>query len=161
MVAFGDERTIEQDPGFALRIMVDIALMALSPAVNAPTTAVQVLDHLEETLRTIGRAELERQSRRCDENGRLRVVIPTPGWDQYLALGVAEIRLYGGSAIQVVRRLRALLQTLRSTVRPEYRAAVEAELARLDRTVVEKFADSVDVNQANAADRQGIGGPQA
>jgi hypothetical protein len=60
-----------------------------------------------------------------------------------------------------VRRLRALLQTLRSTVRPEYRAAVEAELARLDRTVVEKFADSVDVNQANAADRQGIGGPQA
>jgi uncharacterized membrane protein len=58
MIALGDERTIGQDPAFAIRIMVDIALMALSPAVNAPTTATQVLGHLGETLRTIGAAEL-------------------------------------------------------------------------------------------------------
>jgi uncharacterized membrane protein len=45
-IALGIERTIEQDPAFAIRIIVDIANLALSPAVNDPTTAVQVLDHL-------------------------------------------------------------------------------------------------------------------
>ena len=54
MVALGDERTIEQDPSFAIRILVDVANLALSPAVNDPTTAVQVLDYLGETLRLIG-----------------------------------------------------------------------------------------------------------
>ena len=49
MIALGDERTIEQDPAFALRIMVDIAIRALSPAVNDPTTAVQVLNQLGDT----------------------------------------------------------------------------------------------------------------
>ena len=60
MIALGDERTIQQDPAFAIRIMVDIALMALSPAVNAPTTATQVLGHLGETLRMIGATDLGR-----------------------------------------------------------------------------------------------------
>ena len=46
----GVERTIDQDPAFALRILVDVAIRALSPAVNDPTTAVQVIDHLEDTL---------------------------------------------------------------------------------------------------------------
>ncbi|MCX4853606.1 DUF2254 domain-containing protein [Streptomyces canus] len=43
LIALGAERTIEQDPVFALRILVDIAIRALSPAFNDPTTAVQVL----------------------------------------------------------------------------------------------------------------------
>ena len=60
MIALGDERTIQQDPAFAIRIMVDIALMALSPAVNAPTTATQVVGHLGETLRRIGATDLGR-----------------------------------------------------------------------------------------------------
>ncbi len=58
MVALGVERTIEQDPAFAVRIMVDIAVRALSPAVNDPTTAVQVLDHLEDLLRQVGQTDL-------------------------------------------------------------------------------------------------------
>ena len=48
MIALGDERTFDQDPAFAIRMMVDIANRALSPAVNDPTTAVQVLDHIRE-----------------------------------------------------------------------------------------------------------------
>src|SRR5262249_38361542 len=43
-VAVGQERTLEQDPTFAFRIMVDIASKALSPAINDPTTAVLALD---------------------------------------------------------------------------------------------------------------------
>ena len=60
MIALSDEQTIQQDPAFAIRIMVDIALMALSPAVNAPTTATQVSGHLGETLRMFGATDLGR-----------------------------------------------------------------------------------------------------
>ena len=60
MVALGDERTVEQDPSFAIRIMVDVAIKALSPAVNDPTTAVQVIDHLGDVLRVIGGIDLSR-----------------------------------------------------------------------------------------------------
>ena len=159
--ALGVERTIEQDPAFALRIMVDIATMALSPAVNAPTTAVQVLDHLEDFMRWIGGRDLDARSERRDEEGRPRLIMPSQDWDELLALAVTEIRLYGGSAIQVVRRLRAMLEGLQEAVRPEYRAAVEAELARLDATVAGRFAESPDLDRARSADRQGIGGPSA
>jgi uncharacterized membrane protein len=160
-VALGVERTIEQDPAFALRIMVDIAAMALSPAVNAPTTAVQVLDHLEDLMRWIGARELPAQAEHRDREGQPRLLVPSQSWDELLALAVTEIRLYGGSAIQVVRRLRAMLEGLQDAVRPEYRAAVEAELARLDATVVRRFAESPDLDRARSADRQGIGGPRA
>ena len=54
MIVLGVERTIEQDPAFAVRIMVDIAIKALSPAVNDPTTAVQVINHLGDLLHRIG-----------------------------------------------------------------------------------------------------------
>ena len=47
LVHLADERTIELDPAFAVRIVVDTAIRALSPAVNDPTTAVQGLDVLE------------------------------------------------------------------------------------------------------------------
>ena len=73
MIALGDERTFDQDPAFALRIMVDIANQALSPAVNDPTTAVQVLDHIGEVLGLIGRTDLEvrtRTGRRRPAGGR-------------------------------------------------------------------------------------------
>jgi uncharacterized membrane protein len=60
MIVLGDERTIEQDPAFAIRIIVDIADKALSPAINDPTTAVQALDHLSDVLRLIGTTNLAR-----------------------------------------------------------------------------------------------------
>jgi uncharacterized membrane protein len=159
--ALGVERTIEQDPAFALRIMVDIALMALSPAVNAPTTATQVLDHLEDFLRWIGRMNPHAPAEHRSDEGRLRLVVPTQDWEEFLALAVTEIRLYGASAVQVVRRLRAMLEELHESVRPEHRPAVAAELARLDATVAQRFAGSPDLDRARSADRQGLGGPAA
>ena len=157
-VALGIERTIEQDPAFAIRVMVDIAIRALSPAVNDPTTAVQVLDHLGETLRVVGTTDLIAYSQPRDERGTVRLLLPARRWDDYLALGVTEIREYGATAVQVVRRLRAMLTGLHETVWPEYRPAVEDELARLEATVAARFGDSVDLDRASEADRQGIGG---
>ena len=158
LVALGVERTIEQDPAFAVRIMVDIAIRALSPAVNDPTTAVQVLDHLEDLLRMVGQTDLS------DEGAPLEkmdagLVVPVRRWGDYLTLSVTEIREYGHGSIQVVRRLRAMLDELSESVLPERREAVIRELERLDDAIDARWGATVDVDLAGRSDRQGIGGP--
>jgi len=158
MIVLGPERTIEQDPAFAIRIIVDIADKALSPAINDPTTAVQALDHLSEVLRLIGTTDFSRSRWHPGSAVRTGLVIPARRWEDYLTLGVTEIREYGSTSIQVMRRLRAMLEELRDEVRPEHRPAVEEELARLQAAVACTFADSVDLDRANTADPQGIGG---
>ncbi len=158
MVALGIERTLDQDPAFAIRIMVDIADLALSPAVNNPTTAVQVLDQLAEVLRLIGTTELRSSRLQAGDGPRRGLVIPVRSWEDYLMLGVTEIREFGSSSIQVMRRMRAMLEELRDDVRPEHRPAVENQLARLDATVASSFGQSVDLDLAGIADPQGIGG---
>ena len=115
MVALGVERTIDQDPAFALRVLVDVAIRALSPAVNDPTTATQVIDHLEDTVALLGATPgLDGRWEFHDEDDRLRVVMPAQRWEDFLALGVTEIREYGATSIQVMRRLRAMLLALAS-----------------------------------------------
>ena len=115
MVALGVERTIEQDPAFAVRIMVDIAIRALSPAVNDPTTAVQVIDHLEDLLREVGQVDLSDTGAPLDDMTS-GLVVPVRRWADYLTLSVTEIRQYGARSIQVVRRLRAMLEELAESV---------------------------------------------
>ena len=156
MVVLGVERTIEQDPAFAVRIMVDIAVKALSPAVNDPTTAVQVINHLGDLLHRIGATDFRAEPARSAGTGR--VLVAVRGWEEYLALGVTEIRAYGASSVQVARRLRAMLEELHGAVLPEYRASVEDELARLDAAVALALSSSPDFDRARMADRQGLGG---
>lgn len=158
MIALGDERTFEQDPVFALRMMVDIASRALSPAVNDPTTAVQVLDHIGELLGLVGRTDLAVRSKDAASDLPAPVVMVTRSWEEFLALGLTEIRQFGETSVQVMRRLRALLEFLLETVRPEHVPAVEEELRRLDATVAEGWRNSVDLDRAHEADPQGIGG---
>ncbi|HYO43843.1 MAG TPA: DUF2254 domain-containing protein [Candidatus Limnocylindrales bacterium] len=158
MVALGVERTIEQDPSFAIRVMVDVATRALSPAVNDPTTAVQVLDHLGETLRMIGTAppQAAAWSATTMTTG---VIMPVRTWPDILMLAVTEIREFGAESIQVVRRLHAMLDELRTLVLPENRPAVDQELRRLHATITAHFGDGVDIDLARERDGQGIGGP--
>ena len=87
------------------------------------------------------------------------VVLPVRVWGDYLSLGVTEIREYGGDSVQVVRRLRALLEQLADLVLPENRPAVEDELRRLEATAAAAFADRIDDDLARGVDSQGIGGP--
>lgn len=157
MIALGDERTFDQDPAFAIRMMVDIANRALSPAVNDPTTAVQVLDHIGEVLILIGRTDVEKRTKPASADTPAAVVMATRRWEDFVTLGLTEIREYGATSVQITRRLRALLDELLETVRLEHRAAVEEELRRLDATVADSWRDTVDLDRAIGADRQGIG----
>jgi uncharacterized membrane protein len=160
LIALGVERTIQQDPAFAIRILVDIAIRALSPAVNDPTTAVQVIDYLGETLSYIGAAPLIKQTIVDDASGPC-LVLRSRRWEDVMALAVTEIRQYGATSIQVVRRMRAMLDELEDSVAPEHRAAVQKERRRLDATVAQHWSDSVDLDHASVPGAQGIGGPSS
>jgi uncharacterized membrane protein len=159
MIAVGVERTIEQDPAFSLRILVDIAIRALSPAVNDPTTAVQVLDHVEALLRVIGGQPLDTDLLVPDVDGTVRLRVPAQRWADYLELAITEIRAYGATSAQVSRRLADLLSALEEEVSPEHRAAVRTECARLAATVDQTAADAAERAFFRRPDRQGIGGP--
>jgi uncharacterized membrane protein len=158
MVALGHERTIDQDPAFAIRIVVDIAIRALSPAVNDPTTATQMINHVGALLSGIGTQELRGRGVHLDRDGTVRLTVPTRSWRDYLDLGVTEIRVYGATSPQICRRLRALLVDLERTVRPQNKAAVAEQLVLLDRVVKAGFSDPDELEFALLEDRQGIGG---
>jgi uncharacterized membrane protein len=157
MVSLGRERTIDQDPAFALRILVDIAIRALSPAVNDPTTATQVLNYIGALLLGIGSSDRAFRGTALDADGQVRLVVRTRGWPDYLDLGVTEIRQYGATSPQVCRRLRAMLEDLRAGVLPARRAAVQDQLDALDRATDAAFADPFERALARMSDRQGLG----
>lgn len=152
----GHDRSVETDPLYAMRLLVDIAIRALSPAVNDPTTAVESLNHLEALLRQLGMADLDIGQVR-DAEGALRLVYAVPTWDEYLALGVLEIMHYGAESVQVQRRMGMLLQSLHDTM-PAVRHAAVARLATDRLTTVHRvLPDAVERATAGGADRQGLG----
>jgi uncharacterized membrane protein len=156
-IAVGQERTLEQDPTLAFRILVDVALKALSPAINDPTTAVLALDRVHHLLRIVGNRRLDTGQTR-DGAGRLRLLYRTPDWEDFVHLAVTEVRQFGGESIQVARRLRAMLEDLIQTV-PEARAVLlRQELALLHRSAERAFAEPEDRALAEVRDFQGVGG---
>ncbi len=156
-IAFGSERTMEQDPTFAFRIVIDIALKALSPAINDPTTAVLAIDQLHRMLRSVGRRNL-RTDEILDVSGQLRVIFRTPNWDDFVHVAFSEIRAYGSNNLQIVRRLRAMIENLKETL-PKYRQdELLEELRLLDLEAKRHFRYPEDLALASVADSQGLGG---
>ena len=157
-IVIADERTIDQDPLYALRLLVDIAARALSPAVNDPTTAVQALDRIESLLALLATRRLDRGTLR-DEHGNIRLVVPLPAWDDFLAVGLTEIRQYGATSTQVARRLRAVLEDLCRLAPASRRPALEHQLVLLDQAVARAYPDPAERDLALVADRHGLGEP--
>ncbi|MFC7303880.1 DUF2254 domain-containing protein [Streptomyces monticola] len=156
VVDIGVERTTEQDVGFGLRQLVDIAVRALSAAVNDPTTAVQSLDRIQVLLAALARRPLGMLVHR-DGEGVVRLVVTTPQWPELLDLALSEIQDYGIDSAQVTRRLAALFDALDRSVPDGRRAALAARRARLEEAVRRSQPDVERREFALHADRQGIG----
>lgn len=108
-VVIENERTMEQDPAFGFRQLVDIAVRALSPGVNDPTTAVQALDHLHDLIRRLTTRQFPSRGR-ADRHGVLRLFVARPSFEDFVRLAFEEIRSYGTSSVQVTRRLARALE---------------------------------------------------
>ena len=159
-VAVGSERTMEQDPRFAFRIMVDIANKALSPAINDPTTAVLTLDQIHHLLMYVGRRRLDAGQTR-DAQGRLRLCYGTPDWPDFVSLATTEIRHYGASSMQVARRLQAMLKHLLRVLPDARKPALQQELVLLHRAIQRSFPDEEDRALCQVGDLQGIGSSES
>jgi len=152
----GEQRTFDQDPKYAIRLLVDIAIRALSPAINDPTTAVQALDQIEDLLRRIGRRRLEIGAI-YDRQGKLRLFTPHPTWEDFTALAFDEIRVYGSQSVQVMRRMKALAGDLIGFLPQERHKALLRQQKRLNSTIARSFETAEDKREASVEDRQGLG----
>jgi uncharacterized membrane protein len=154
----GEERVFEHDPAYALRLLVDIAIRALSPAVNDPTTAVQALDQIGDLLIRLSVLDLERGAYR-DGDGAVRLVVPSPVWADLLRLALDEICACGATSVQVMRRMTALINDVDAVAPEQRRPAIREWKARLQLTVARSFATADERSDASTADRQGLGVP--
>jgi len=156
-IDFAVDRTFKQDLKYPLRLLVDTAIMALSPAVNDPTSAVQSIDQIEDLLHRLGQCDLDAGYIK-DTKGELRFVFPMPTWEDYLSLGFDEIRMCGSKSLQVLRRMRSALNDLLASLTNVDRVdAVRLYLRHLDDTVAHSGLDELDRAMAMREDRQGLG----
>lgn len=155
----GHERTFEQDPGLALRALADIALRALSSAINDPTTAVQAIDRIDSLLRVLVARDLD-IGRLEGATGELRLVLTLPAWEDYLGVSVDEVVVFGLQSPLVRRRLERLLIDIGELAPAERRPAVMIRLEQLQRlskeydqpAIVQAGVDTVDSARSSGLD---------
>ena len=108
-------------------------------------------------LRLVGKRNL-RTDEITDATGPLRLIFRTPNWEDFVNLAFSEIRSYGSNNLQIMRRVRAMIENLIQTL-PEYRHnALKRELNLLDLEVNRIFKYPEELELAYVADTQGLGG---
>jgi uncharacterized membrane protein len=118
-------RTIEQDPGFGIRQLVDIALKALSPGINDTTTAVTCIQHLSAILVQIGQHRMP-SPMHYDEQGKLRFISKEPDFEQFTALSFNQILENAEGNTEILSRLlEAIGQIAPAAVLPARKAALK------------------------------------
>lgn len=156
-LTFADGRRLREDPAFAIRCTVDVAIRALSPAVNDPTSGVEGLDALEAMLLRLGRRPLH-SSAIEDDDGEVRLLLPSPDWDELVDLALTEIRWYGADAPQIARRMTALLERLTESLAPQRHGALIRQQRALEQSLTRIYHDPDELTFAATPDYIGIGG---
>ena len=151
----GGERTFVQDPAFGFRQLVDVAIRALSPAVNDPTTGVQAIDRLSDLLAITGNRP-DPTGLRVDSTGIVRVKRKLRNFEGLLVLSLTEIIRYGADAPQVVRRLHGLFDELEATLPAERHPAIARQRSLLEAAVSAALPAPFGP-VASVADREGLG----
>jgi len=128
--SLGNQRTLDQDAGFGLRQLVDIALKALSPGINDTSTAVMAIDRLGSLLVLLAGRDLGSPVRA--EGGQVRVIARRPDFASYLATAFDQVRTNAMADEAIYIRLLVALHTVaQRTRRPDYHRAIiqQADLA--------------------------------
>jgi uncharacterized membrane protein len=155
-LAFGKERTLDEDVAYGIRLLVDVAVRSLSIGMSDPTTAVQAIDRIHDCLRQLVTRPFPSGQYR-DESGRLRLIVPVLSWDGYVELAVEEIRHLAAGSVQVTRRLRGMLEDLMTVAPSERRSALERQLSLLEDLARRSFEAGEEREAALRPDQQGIG----
>ena len=149
-VQIGFERTMQQDVGFGIRQLTDIAVKALSPGINDPTTAVDAVSHVSVIMTTLARHSLDHRLYQ-DDDGTVRAGIPRPTFDDYLGMSVGQIRRYGSAEPAVLVALTRLLVDVATLSPAEEVDAVLREQANiLMHAATRDVAEPEDLKQVQA-----------
>ncbi|MDH2426362.1 DUF2254 domain-containing protein [Sphaerisporangium sp. TRM90804] len=140
------ERTTAHDLTYGIRQLVDVAIRALSPGINDPTTAVHALGHLSSLLCLLTRYQLGPQLLR-DDRGRIRVVLNRPDFGDLLELAIQQPRRYGAKDPAVLAQLLFLLRDLAWCAAYEHRPVIAEQLVRVRREVTEQDYDATELTR--------------
>lgn len=136
--SIGRHRTVDQDPAFGIRQIVDMAIKALSPGVNDTSTAVMCVDYLTSILARLAGRQFP--SVHCYEGETLRVIAIVPSFEGLLAEAFDQIRSSAEENVAILARLLGALDAIGSlTIRPSYLRALDEQLQFIaelaDRTI--------------------------
>jgi len=135
----GPSRTLQQDIEFGILQIVDIALKAISPAVNDPSTAISCVDQLSRVLIRVA----SREPQECgvyDPPGNLRVYIPWVGFEGLFHSAFEQIRWYAKTDVAVSLRLLRALGDIASTIEDQ---AMREKIVDRARHIVAGSADQL------------------
>ena len=149
-VSVQNERDMHQDVAFGLRQLADIALKAISPGVNDPTTAVTCIGYIREILEHLAVRPIPRPVRRYGDGAATLVARARP-WEDYLETALVELGRYAAPDARVAV---ALLAAAAAAARAAARAGMRDRLDAL-RAVAGEIAERANA-AASAADRAAI-----
>lgn len=152
-LVFGDTHGPVVGPAAAIQSIVDIALKALSPAINDPGRAVQALDHIEDLLVLL--APRVRADSATSTLTRIRGQQRT--WTDYVSIATDEIRHFSTNSAQVQRRLRAVFTTLLAACPADQHAPLLERLDAMNTQLTREWTGELDIRLAGVADPQGLG----
>jgi uncharacterized membrane protein len=157
--AIGDFRTVDQDPAFGIRQIVDIAMKALSPGVNDTSTAVACVDYLSAILSRVALRHLDIRILKSEEIQR--IVAPMPLFSDFVAKSLDEIRLSAAAKVSVILRMLGLVERVADVTHEPARKLALLQHARLiaqmaDDTVPTSY-DRARINLAIDAARHSLG----
>jgi len=142
--ATGPHRTLSQDPVFAIDQLVEIAIRALSPAVNDTFSALTCIDWLGDGLCKISAGWNPRGAHR-DGQGRIRVIAAEASYARFVERSFDKIRQAGrGMPAVMMRQLEALARIMEYTTTVEQRTVVRAQAEMILRSSCEAIPEEAD-----------------
>lgn len=145
------QRTVQQDVGFGIRQIVDIAIKALSPGINDTTTAVMCVDYLAAILARLAVRKIA-TPRRLDEGGELRVIARGPCFESLLAEAFDQIRQNAeGNVAILTRQLQSLEIIADLTANTRRRQALRQQAALITAVAERTIASPQDGAGVHAA----------
>jgi uncharacterized membrane protein len=140
----GDQRTYEQDVEFAIDQLVEIAVRALSPAINDPFTAMMCIDRLGAALCQLATREFP-SVEFADESGKLRLVGKPTTFASLVDTAFNQIRQQAGShAAVIIRLLEVLAVIAERTAKEENRLALLRHAEMIRRSSEENLPEGLD-----------------
>ena len=151
------EPTLDEDVAYGMRLLVDIAERSLSESpFQDPTTAVQAIDRLHDILRQLAPRPFP-DGRHLDEHDKIRLLVESMTWEDYVHLAFDEIRMAGAGSPQISRRLVAAFIDLRRVALPERIQVLDEQSDLLRAATLEAMHDPRDIRFALDPDREGLG----